>query len=393
MDTIKEMAKNIIRLIFYNIFKILPLQNKVIATSFRGRKYGDNPQYILEAIYKINPSIRFYWLKLRCVTFEVPSFINLIPYGFSLRTIYHMATCKVYIDTHEFPLWFKKRKGQLFIETWHGGLGIKKVEGDVDVFKDLDWLNKSIDLTNKMTDVYLSQSDHLSNIYRRAFWYKGPIWKVGYPKCDILFTDNSEIKRKVYAYYNIPLEDKVLLYAPTYRAYFHQNIDLSVYDVDFEQLRLSLEKRFGSKWHILTRWHPGFAVRISNLEFKNNVIDTTSYADVQELVMVADVMLSDYSSIIFDAALRDIPCFTFATDFEAYKSERGVYYEMEELPFPYAQNNKELIDNILNYNHENFLKRWSEFKLKTGLCETGHASEDVANKIFEFFKTGKVEWK
>lgn len=81
------------------------------------------------------------------------------------------------------------------------------------------------------------------------------------------------------------------------------------------------------------------------------IIDATNYPDMQELILAADAFISDYSSCIFDAALRNIPCFTFATDFEKYKGDRGVYYEMDELPFSYAKNNDELISNIKNFNY------------------------------------------
>lgn len=103
--------------------------------------------------------------------------------------------------------------------------------------------------------------------------------------------------------------------------------------------------------------------------------------------------MSDYSSIIFDAALLDIPCFTFATDFDEYKADRGVYYEMDELPFPYARNNEELMQNIENYDHAAYLERWQAFKERMGLYEPGNASEVIANKIIEFVQTGKTSWK
>ncbi len=109
--------------------------------------------------------------------------------------------------------------------------------------------------------------------------------------------------------------------------------------------------------------------------------------------MATDVMISDYSSVIFDAAMRRIPCFTYATDFEQYKKEeRGVYYEMEELPFPYATNNDELEQNILSFDEKEYLRRWDAFCVRMGLNETGHAAADIAGKIMEFIQTGYTKW-
>ena len=130
----------------------------------------------------------------------------------------------------------------------------------------------------------------------------------------------------------------------------------------------------------------------SDFILSKHVINVTNYSDMQELLKASDVVVSDYSSCIFDAALLDIPCFTYATDFEEYKSKRGVYYEMTELPFPYARNNDELKKNIMNFNQKDYLRKWNAFKEKTGLYETGHAADDVAKKIIQFVDSGKIKW-
>jgi CDP-glycerol glycerophosphotransferase len=110
---------------------------------------------------------------------------------------------------------------------------------------------------------------------------------------------------------------------------------------------------------------------------------------MQELILGCDAFISDYSSCIFDAAIREIPCFTYANDFQEYKGDRGVYYEMEELPFAYAKNNDELINNIQRFDYDDYIKKWNEFKIRTGLYETGHASKDIAYVIGEFVKGNK----
>ena len=122
-------------------------------------------------------------------------------------------------------------------------------------------------------------------------------------------------------------------------------------------------------------------------------MDVTDYNNMQELLCAADIVISDYSSCIFDAALREIPCFTYAKDFEKYKGTQGTYFEMEELPFPCARNNEELIDNIQNYNHKDYIRRWNEFKEKTGLVETGHATKLIAAKIKDIFEGKFVKWE
>lgn len=393
MNIIK-LIKSWISLISFFIIRSFPLQNKVVATSFKGKKYGDNPQYIFEELHRICPNLCFYWLVDSSDKYDLPEWITPIEYRRNFRTMFHIYTSKVIIDTHRFLPWVKKRKGQLYIETWHGGLGIKKLEGDVPAFRENKELMEAVRHTNELADVFISQSEHLSNIYRNAFGYCGPIWKVGYPKNDLLLGDNKHIRSKVRNLLNVSEDYRLFLYAPSFRDYFYDNIDASVYDVDYKRLQTALEKQFGGDWVILIRWHPLFAKQLQGATSVNPyTIDVTSYPDMQELLIASDCVLSDYSSCIFDAALLDIPCFTFATDFEKYKEDRGVYYEMEELPFPYARSNDELIANIITFDKTSYLDKWDAFKKRTGLYETGHAAEDIATKIIEFIHTGKTEWK
>jgi CDP-glycerol glycerophosphotransferase len=207
---------------------------------------------------------------------------------------------------------------------------------------------------------------------------------------------HPEVAAVVKKYFNIPLKNKIILYAPTFRDSIELTgkMDFSVYGIDFERLKMAVERKFGGEWSVIVKWHPFLAnYAQSEVGAKGiDCIDATQYNDMQELIIASDIVISDYSSCIFDAALRNIPCFTFATDFEEYKEERGVYYEMEELPFPYAKNNDELESNVMNFDEKTYLDKWESFKNRMGLKETGHAAMDIAKKINEFMETGCVSW-
>lgn len=376
---------------FY-FFRLFPLQNKVIACTFKGVKYGDNPQYIFEQLRLLDDKIDFVWLRRDGYTYVIPSWIRVVSWNMKYKLIYELATAKVIIDTHRFRKFVKKRKGQVFIETWHGGVAIKKLEADVPKFCEDQVLMNEIKATNRVADVFISQSDLLSGIYRRAFKYEGPIWKCGYPRNDILFSDNNEISQKVRKKYCLR-DEHIVLYAPSFRDSFYENIDVNVYSVDFEKLKQTLSKRFGGEWVVMTRWHPLFSSQIAQkMSLTSDIIDATKYPDIQDLLMTVDVVVSDYSSCMFDAALRNTPCFIYATDVEDYKSDRGMYFDMEELPFPYAPNNEGLMKNILNYNDQDYLFKLKCFFDRIGLVETGHAGNDIAQKINRFLKGDKVEW-
>lgn len=385
----KDILKSIENFFIYFLCGFLPLQNKVVATTFRGRKYGDNAQYILEELHKLNPNLDIVWLKNNNFNYEVPDYIRVIDYNSWWKQDFEYATAKVWINTHRIEKNIKKRKGQLFIETWHGGLGIKKIEGDVPKVLETPWEVAEINNTAELADLFISNSKHLTDIYRRAFGYKGKVWKCGYPKNDSLIFDGAVARENVCSCYNLSSKTRIIIYAPTFRdEFWNGKIDMSVYDMDFMKVCSSINKYWDGDWKLFIRWHPVMVNLMSNIQglYNDYIIDATNYPDMQELILASDAFISDYSSCIFDAAIRNIPCFTFATDFEEYKGDRGVYYEMEELPFPYAKNNDELINNIINFNYENYLENWENFKIRTGLYESGHAAKDIAYIINEFVK-------
>ena len=388
---VKRFFKSRLRSACFWFFRKLPLQDKVVATTMRGRKFGDNSKAIVEAVHRQSPETEIVWLKQKSFNYTLPNWVRGVDYFSMFRSYYELATAKVWVSTHLFESDWKKRKGQLVVQTWHGGLGIKKIEYDItsEQYRLDETSRAKVAHTCALSDVFISQSDFLSEIYRRAFGYQGAIWKCGYPKSDVLFQDNSRAVEKLKT--KLHVDTKFLLYAPTFRQEWGE-IDWTPFSVDFERLRKTLTKTYGGEWTILQKWHPVLIPELKGRAVPEGIIDVTEYVDMQELIMASDILISDYSSCMFDAALREIPCFIYATDFEQYKSERGVYYEMEELPFPYARNNDELMKNIESFDYEDYKKKWAAFKSLTGLYETGHASEDIAEKIVEFINGERVIW-
>ena len=262
--------------------------------------------------------------------------------------------------------------------------------------KQSEWELREIETMGKLADVYISNSDHLTKIYRSALGYHGPIIKCGYPKNDVLLKNNDNIYQQIRTYYNLPLSTKICLYAPTFREQFEQSgkFDLSLFDIDAKRIIDTLQNKFGGEWILFVKWHPVMSSYIKEHHIKiEGSIDVTSHQDMQELLLGADVVISDYSSCIFDAALRETPCFIYAKDFEEYRSGRGVYFTLDELPFTHASNNEELKEHIIHYDYGLWEKDWEAFAQKTGLKETGEASTIISNKIWQFISKGHINWE
>ena len=381
----------------FHLLRVFPVKkNKVVACVHRGRRFDDNQRFILEELHRLRPDADIVWIRDMRYPYELPSWMRSVPWH-SFRYIYEHATARVWTNNCTEPEYFVKRRNQLYVETWHGGLGIKRLRNDMVGDLAVEHVNhhRSKNAAD-LADVYISNSDHLSVIYRRAFRYHGPIWKCGYPKNDMLVRNCPEDGEQARRELGIPAGSKLLLYAPTWRLRFRENrqIDMAVYDLDLLRLQRVLTECSGGEWTVAIRFHPDLRPFTQDYQRAHpGVLDVTDYQDMQRLLMATDVMVSDYSSCIFDAALRRIPCFTYATDFEQYKNEeRGVYYDMEELPFPYARNNEEMERNVRAFDSEAFLRKWDAFAERMGLHETGHAARDIAEKINDYMDGKAVQW-
>lgn len=371
----------------FHLCYFFPLKNKVVATSFNGMKYEDSPRLIIEAVHKINPDVDLVWLTDSSRNESIPDYTRKVPFKLTLKTIFEMATAKVWVSNNLFNRNVVKRTGQIYIETWHGGLGIKKIVADVKGFpkKDLERLSSFLDIA----DVFISNSDHLSAVFRSALGYKGSIWKCGYPKNDHLCGDCSCAQVELRKNLHLELDSKILVYAPTFRQSIWENqkeYNVDVYNIDYKKIELALCNRFGGKWIVCVRWHPALRTVSHKLVVPNSVIDVTEYPNMEELVKGCDAFLTDYSSCVFDAAFVEKPCFLYTPDFEEYKKEQGVYYELADLPFSYAYNNEDLAENILSFSEKYYKSKWESFKRKMGAYESGHASYDIANVICEYIK-------
>ena len=166
------------------------------------------------------------------------------------------------------------------------------------------------------------------------------------------------------------------MYAPTFR----RGNDLTPYSIDWSKVIPALEKVFdGAPVSVLVRLHPNLIGKAdtSGLVAYENVMDATMYHDMQELLCVSDMLITDYSSAMFDFAMLGRPCLLYATDIEKY--DRGYYFSFDELPFPLARTQEELISKLASFEREEYDKEVKTFfDTNIGIYDNGHASEAIA---------------
>jgi len=382
----KKMIRIILTAVFQIIFKIIPIKkNKIIMWSYTFKEYSCNPKYLTEYIISKNDNFDIVWVfnKKMQLPDDFSEEIRIIRF-FSLRYLYEISTAKIIITNARINKnnFIFKRAKQYYIQTWHGTIPFKKVEKDA-LDNLSEYYKKSILKDSKKCDLITSGCKSSSDVYRNSFYYNGEILECGTPRIDFLFRENSHINKKVRDYYNIDKDKKILLYAPTFR----NGHALNIYDIDYKILLKVLKSTYNTDWVILFRLHPNMKEESNKLdEFSNgiNYINASLYNDIQDLLIASDILITDFSSCMFDFLYLKKPCFLYASDYDDYiNNNRGLYLDIKELPFDFAQNNNELVKNITNFKYNTYSDNSNAFLEKIGNFENGTACESIFNHIKE----------
>lgn len=344
------------------------------------KQYSCNPRYLSEYLLDNNPEFEIFWVFRRKVDISVvDKRIRCVRY-LSLRYFMLVNTAEFMITnarTDPYRMYWTKRPGQKYLMLWHGGVALKKIEKDAEDKLKYSYLKKAR-IDSRVCDLMISGCSFQTRLLKESFWYSGEILEKGIPRCDIFFDRkrHEEFSRMVRKTYSIPAENKIVLYAPTFRA----DHSIAPYKIDWDKVIPELRKIFeGADVSVLVRLHPVLIgkVNLSSLISYDNVADATSYHDMQELLCITDLLITDYSSSMFDIGMLRKPCLLYATDIDKYN--RGYYFRFEEMPFPLARNEQELLDNIREFNMETYLQNLDIFfREKIGMVENGTSSKALS---------------
>ena len=363
-----------------NLFSRIDIsRNKIVFNNFNGRGYGCNPKYIAEEILRQNLPYDLVWL-VNDLNEPMPAKIRKVLYN-SVDSAYEVATAKVIVTNYKTLLPFpSKKQGQYFITTWHG-LEFKKVEQEAEDKLSPDYVKQS-KINSKITDLMLADSELGFEVMSQSFWYAGEIMKCGLPRNDIFFRRDDKIISRIRENLNVPAKNKIIMYAPTFRD--NPAAFAEVYDFDAKRLLKTFEKKFGGKWTLLIRFHPNIAGTDFAQKFlagSENIINVTNYPDMQELIIASDVLISDYSGVIYDFMLCGKPVFIFAKDYDDYPKERGFKQLYFDLPYKVNRTENELLNCIRTFNAKSLKSKIKRFMEVVKPFDNGHASEAVVARI------------
>ena len=346
-------------------------------SNFAGKGYSDNGKAIAEALRTRNEVFDMVW-EVADEGTQLPAYIRKVRIG-SIKWIYEVVTAKVWIDNSRKLRYVRKRKGQFYIQTWHGDIGMKKVEKDAIQSLPYEYVQAAKN-DSKMADLFVAGNEWITQQYKNAFWYDGPVAKCGYPRRDILYRENNQLAEMKEGM-GLPPNTKVLFYAPTFRKN-QEALGVSSFSINWENLLDAARQRFGGNWVGLIRLHPNISHMSSMLELPKNVFDMTNYPDMQELLAISDICISDYSSSAFEFGVTQKPAFIYASDFEDYKNDRDTFFSLNEIPFPAALDEETLVRNILTFDDNQYHQKSEQFyQNRIGLYQEGHASDYLAEVI------------
>ena len=370
---------NIISWFIARRLNIVP--GRVMCWAYNFKQYGCNPRYLTDYILENNKNFEIYWVFRKGIdTSQVDKRIKIVRFK-SWEYLKLLATAEFFVTnsrTFPFHIYWHKRQEQKYLMLWHGGVALKKVEKDAEAKLGYQYVHKA-KIDSKIADLMISGCRMQTNLLRNAFWYNGEIIETGIPRNDIFFKEELHkiFRKRVCSTYNIDADSRIVLYAPTFR----RDKSTKPYNIDWKNIQDAIcDILECEKITVIIRLHPNLINKVdtSHLIAADNIVDGTKYHDMQELLCAADLLITDYSSSMFDFAMLHRPCFIYANDMKKY--DRGYYFNFNELPFPVAENNAQLLQQIKAFNKENYNSNINHFLNQTiGQTDNGTASEAITN--------------
>jgi len=386
---LKKITKNkraLAKFMYVHSFLKKPVkENWIIFESFFGKSYSDNPKYIYEYLSKnYQGKYKFIWVIDKKNT-KIPFKATKIK-RFSFRYAYYLARCKYNVFNVRQPEWMKKRKENVFLETWHG-TPLKKLVFDQDDISSASPLYKTqVYKQSRAWDYLIAPNEFSSEVFRRCFMFDKEMLETGYPRNDILHAPNrDEIAKNIREKLRIPKNKKTILYAPTWRDdefygkgeyKFELHLDLNM-----------MKEQFSDEYVLLLRTHYFIADSLDVSGLAGFAYNLSKYDDISELYLISDILITDYSSVFFDYANLRRPMLFFTYDLEKYRDIlRGFYIDIEtEVPGPLLFTTPEIVDAIKNIEviNQRYSQKYELFYDKFCAWEDGHASEKVVKSVFD----------
>lgn len=396
MNLVKYLKKVIsytIQCIYSMVYKLIPVEDKlVIFISFHGRGYSDNPRAIYEAMRKDSrfDDYRFIWFiknhKKKNIKIEGAE----IKEYFSIPYFYYMSKAKYWIINCKMPQYIKKKKNQIYLQTWHG-TPLKRLGHDIQVSQTTTFYRsgmsyeemcKSYDKDVERYNYMISPNAFSTEIFQSAFRIDSKrLIETGYPRNDFITNATEkeilDLKKK----YHLPFDKKILLYAPTWR---DNSFVASGYTFELNANFHKWKEMLGEEYVVVFKPHYLIINRYQDdPELNGFLYSIPASAEINELYVLSDVLVTDYSSVFFDYAILNRPIYFYMYDLEDYRDElRGFYLDIyKDLPGKIYEDENQLLYDIHQHVYDD--ARLELFHSRFNHAQTGNCAQKVIDIVFK----------
>ncbi|MFZ3468470.1 bifunctional glycosyltransferase/CDP-glycerol:glycerophosphate glycerophosphotransferase [Streptomyces sp. 4.24] len=376
-------AQRVARDVTYPAQSALPVKDLVVYDSFRGLGAGDSPRAIHEELVRRGEKLDHVWL-VRDGHTEVPATARAVQYD-SLESWDVLARARYYVVNDSVPLAFRRRPGQTVVQTWHG-TPLKQIGHDFvhDYYTSPEVL-EALEHDSAQWSLLASPGSYATPVLKRALGYEGAVIESGSPRTDALLRPDPERIAEIRSRLGLPEGKKVVLYMPTWR---ENRLGWSVtsgYRLDLQIDLDAARRELGEDHVLLVRGHHKVTEQVRDGVRDGFVKDVSRWPDPTDLLLVADVLISDYSSAIFDFVHTDRPILLFTYDLEHYRDTlRGFTFDLEKkAPGPLLADSASLIEAVRNADAlgEEYARARAQFREEFCDLDDGHAAERIVDRM------------
>lgn len=390
---IKKVAGLMVRVLYQLTYKLVSVDEKlVIFISFHGRGYSDNPRAIYEQMKKDErfKDYRFIWFVKDHKTkkLEIPG-AEIVEY-FSFPYFYYMSKAKYWVINCKMPLYICKKPQQIYLQTWHG-TPLKRLAHDIIAPDDATFYRSGVSF-DKMCESYdvdvarynymISPNKFCTEVFQTSFQInRERLIETGYPRNDFITNATKDEIIALKNKFHLPLDKKVVLYAPTWR---DNSYVAAGYTFDLKADFKKWKDILGEDYIVVFKPH----YLIINKYKNDHTLDGFLYsipadAEINELYVLSDILITDYSSVFFDYAVLNRPIYFYMYDIEEYKGElRGFYLDIyKELPGKIYEDETNMLKDVkLDIYDYSYLKVFNE---RFNSEQTGNCAQKVIDIVFK----------
>jgi CDP-glycerol glycerophosphotransferase len=351
------------------------LDDLVVFESFEGRQYSDNPRVISEALSRARPDLRRVWgYSAARGSDRFPDDVELVPRD-SPRYYYLLGRAAYWVENFGLPAWIEKPARTTYLQTWHG-TPIKLMFLEAPKVREMPLERREgYERSVNRWDYLISPGEYFERTFARSANYQGRILRTGTPRVDVMLRAAAQPREEVLRDLGVPADRRIVLYAPTYRpGSGARPLDLEALSEELKQDHFILVRQhYFRRAQPIPTWLGDFAADVSELD------------DVAPLLGVADVLISDYSSIVFDFSVLRRPVVLYTPDLERYEASVGTYIDLRrDAPGPLAVDTDELIAALREVQRDpgSASDQADAFRARFADHEDGHATARIVATVW-----------